>query len=146
VLVAAAGVIARASQAEPVAVRESFSTFPLALGTWVGRPDPPFTPHVLDVLGVDDYMSRTYTSLDRQAANLYVGFYQKQREGDTIHSPLNCLPGAGWEPIEKTRVTLRNPSGQPVEVNQLLIEKGIDHQLVIYWYQSHGRTVASEYW
>jgi len=146
VLLASAGVIARASQAEPVPVRESFATFPLALGKWAGRPDPPFTQHVLDVLGVDDYMSRTYVSTDKRAANLYVGFYEKQREGDTIHSPLNCLPGAGWEPISKTRVTVHNQAGQPVEVNQLLIEKGIDHQLVLYWYQSHGRTVASEYW
>ena len=27
-----------------------------------------------------------------------------------------------------------------------MIQKGLDRQLVLYWYQSHGRTVASEYW
>ena len=144
-LLGTAVVIGRATQVEAVPPRERFATFPLTFDRWTGRPDTPFTQHVLDVLGVDDYLSRTYLAPDHEAANLYMGFYAKQREGDTIHSPLNCLPGAGWEPIEKTRVALRTPSG-PAEVNQLVIEKGIDHQLVLYWYQSHGRVVASEYW
>jgi EpsI family protein len=145
-LVGAAVVIGRASQAEAVPPREHFVTFPMTIGKWNGRPDPPFTQHVLDVLGVDDYVSRTYVNTgDRQAANLYMGFYEKQREGDTIHSPLNCLPGAGWEPIDKTRVELKTPNG-PASVNELVIEKGIEHQLVLYWYQSHGRVIASEYW
>ena len=144
-LVAASVVIGRASQSEPVHERERFSTFPLTIDKWSGHSDTPFSQHVLDVLGVDDYLSRTYVAGDREAANLYMGFYEKQREGDTIHSPLNCLPGAGWEPIGKTRVALQTPSG-PAEVNELVIEKGIDHQLVMYWYQSHGRVVASEYW
>ena len=144
-LVAASVVIGRASQTETVLPRERFSEFPMTVGKWNGRPDTPFTQHVLDVLGVDDYLSRTYVSGDRQAANLYMGFYEKQREGDTIHSPLNCLPGAGWEPIDKVRVPIQTPQG-PAIVNELVIEKGIDHQLVLYWYQSHGRVVASEYW
>ena len=144
-LFAATVVIGRASQTETVLPREPFRAFPMTIGTWNGRPDAPFPQHVLDVLGVDDYLSRTYFGADRSAANLYMGFYEKQREGDTIHSPLNCLPGAGWEPIDKQRVTIRTPQG-PAVVNELIIEKGIEHQLVLYWYQSHGRVVASEYW
>jgi EpsI family protein len=27
-----------------------------------------------------------------------------------------------------------------------VIQKGLDRQVVLYWYQSHGRVVASEYW
>jgi EpsI family protein len=144
-LLGASVVIGRATQAESVPPRERFATFPMTIDAWSGRPDTPFTQHVLDVLGVDDYLSRTYVTSDREATNLYMGFYEKQREGDTIHSPLNCLPGAGWEPIDKVRAALNTPTG-PVEVNELVIEKGIDHQLVLYWYQSHGRVVASEYW
>ena len=33
-----------------------------------------------------------------------------------------------------------------IQVNRYVIEKGLDRQLVLYWYQSHGRVVASEYW
>jgi EpsI family protein len=144
-LIAAMVIIGRASQAETLLPRERFDTFPMTIGKWNGRPDAPLTQHVLDVLGVDDYLSRTYFTPDRMAANLYMGFYSNQREGDTIHSPLNCLPGAGWEPIDKKRVAIKTPQG-PAVVNELVIEKGIEHQLVLYWYQSHGRIVASEYW
>ena len=28
----------------------------------------------------------------------------------------------------------------------MLIQKGLDRQVVLYWYQSHGRVTASEYW
>jgi EpsI family protein len=144
-LVSASVVIGRASQTETAIPRERFSVFPMTISKWSGRPDAPLTQHVLDVLGVDDYLSRTYYTANGEVANLYMGFYQNQREGDTIHSPLNCIPGAGWEPIEKQRVQLRTPNG-PVVVNELVIEKGIEHQLVLYWYQAHGRVVASEYW
>jgi len=33
----------------------------------------------------------------------------------------------------------------PVTARRVVIQKGLDRQLVIYWYQSHGRTIASEY-
>ena len=33
----------------------------------------------------------------------------------------------------------------PLTVNRYVIAKGLDRQLVLYWYQSHGRVVASEY-
>lgn len=144
-LAGASVVIGRASQAEIAIPRERFGAFPMTISKWRGQTDPPLTQHVLDVLGVDDYLSRTYYTTNGDVANLYMGFYENQRQGDTVHSPLNCLPGAGWEPIEKQRVQLRTPNG-PVVVNELVIEKGIDHQLVLYWYQAHGRVVASEYW
>ena len=39
------------------------------------------------------------------------------------------------------------PGGpQPIVVNRFVIQKGLDRQVVLYWYQSHGRVVASEYW
>lgn len=144
-LIVAAGVIARASRVEPVPSRQSFVHFPLTIEEWRGRNDPPLAADVLRVLAVDDYISRTYSSRSG-LADLYVGYYASQREGDTIHSPLNCLPGSGWEPVERQRVTIDVGAAQPVVVNQLLIQSGLDKQAVLYWYQSHGRVVASEYW
>ena len=34
----------------------------------------------------------------------------------------------------------------PIEINRVIIQKGIDKEVVFYWYQSHRRVVASEYW
>jgi EpsI family protein len=77
-----------------------------------------------------------------------MGFYGSQRQGDTIHSPLNCLPGAGWEAVSEGRLTIANVdgAGRDITVNRYVVQKGLERQLVLYWYQSHGRVVASEYW
>lgn len=152
-LVLAAGLIGRASKTERVPAREALSTFPLQLGHWEGSPTEEFDQKVLAVLGVDDYVNRRYAAGPTTRANLYIGYYQSQREGDTIHSPLNCLPGAGWLPVEKERVAIPvreaargDAATRPITVNRLVIAKGLEKQVVLYWYQSHGRVVASEYW
>jgi len=40
----------------------------------------------------------------------------------------------------------RSQRRERVEINRLIVQKGLDRQLVLYWYQAHGRIVASEYW
>jgi EpsI family protein len=144
-LIVAAGVIARASRVEPRPSLRPLAAFPMTIEGWRGRMNQPLEADVLRVLAVDDYINRTYSSRSGMAG-LYVGYYASQREGDTIHSPLNCLPGSGWEPISRERAAIDVGAPQPVVVNQLLIQKGLDRQAVLYWYQSHGRVVASEYW
>jgi EpsI family protein len=157
VLVSGAVAIGRASKSEPVPPRESFATFPMDIAGWRGESADRFDQKVLAVLGVDEYLNRIYTSPANRQIGLYVGYYQSQREGDTMHSPLNCLPGAGWLPVKQARATLRvatrfdATSGAPagerdVEVNRFVIQRGLDKQVVIYWYQSHGRVIPSEYW
>jgi len=37
-------------------------------------------------------------------------------------------------------------AGESIEVNRYVIQKGLEKQVVLYWYQSHGRVIASEYW
>ena len=115
---------------------------------WTGQSLPPMEDKILAVLGVDDYLNRVYVLPDRAAVGLYVGFYNSQRQGDSIHSPMNCLPGAGWEPVSRSSVripvTLREGATE-VDANRYVIQKGLDRQLVLYWYQSHNRVVASEY-
>ena len=37
------------------------------------------------------------------------------------------------------------PGRPDAEVNRVVIEKGFDRQLILYWYQDRGRIVASEY-
>ena len=36
--------------------------------------------------------------------------------------------------------------GVKVPINLYVLRKDLDEQLVLYWYQAHGRVVASEYW
>ena len=148
-LLVGAVALVRASKTERVPVRESLTNFPVLLAGWEGRRLPDFDEKILSVLGVDEYLNRMYTSPGRPAVGFYVGYYQSQRQGDTMHSPLNCLPGAGWLPIsqKRTQISVSDEHGpRTIEVNNFIIEKGLDRQVVLYWYQSHGRVVASEYW
>ena len=100
-----AAFLVHASRPEAIQPRAPFATFPTELGRWNGREAPAFEREVVRVLGVDDYINRFYES-GHDVAHVYVGFYQSQHEGTTIHSPLNCLPGAGWIPIASDRIFL----------------------------------------
>jgi EpsI family protein len=135
---------ARAGSAETVIPREPLSVLPLTLDGWEGRSAAPLADDVLNTLGVDDHISRRYVGQAGMPIGLYVGYYASQRTGDTIHSPQNCLPGAGWRPVASGELSIATPSGR-VTVNRYVIQKGLDRQVVLYWYQGRGRVVANEY-
>jgi EpsI family protein len=136
-----------AMRPEEVPPRQPLANLAMSVGRWTGHEAPKFTDEVLAVLGADDLLNRYYTSAREPAVSLYVGYYRSQREGDTIHSPMNCLPGAGWLPVANDQAAIAIAGRpDPIVVNRFVIRKGADRQVVLYWYQSHGRVVASEYW
>jgi EpsI family protein len=147
-LMVAAGVVAQANRYEVLPPPVSLAQLPMQIDAWHGIEQPAFGKDVLDTLRADDYLNRIYVTLDRVGVGLYIGYWQSQRQGDTIHSPLNCLPGGGWEPMSHTVMMVGDPRtpGARVPINRYVIRKGIDRNLVFYWYQSHQRIVASEYW
>jgi len=144
ILVAGTLVLHSASHGEPIVLRLPLREFPSQIGVWKGE-DQPLDPKILAALGVTDYLNRIYRSQSAQPVQVYVGYYQTQRTGEAIHSPKNCLPGSGWEPVRSDRLQVNIPGYSPIVVNSYLIEKGLDRDLVFYWYQSQGRVVASEY-
>ena len=145
VMLAGAGAYASSAARPEHAVRRAMlADFPLTLDNWRGYAAAPLADDVVAELGVDDYINRNYARPGGHPVSLYVGYYASQRQGDTIHSPQNCLPGAGWQVLDSGRVTLASPAG-PVQVNRYLIGKGLDRQMVLYWYQGRNRIIASEY-
>ena len=126
--------------------RQPLESFPIQLGPWSGV-ERPLDKAVLDVLGPGDFIVRDYyLGSDPQAVNLYIAYFPSQRAGDTIHSPKNCLPGAGWTPVENSQVTLTLPGHGPFPANRYVIANSGSRKLVLYWYWAHDRGVASEYW
>jgi len=117
--------------------------FPSDIGLSHGE-DRPFEARIVREVGADDYINRVYLG-SAPPIELYVGYYKDQRSGDRIHSPRNCLPGSGWEPVHSGRVSIGLEGGAPVLVNEYLVAQGTRQNMVLYWYQSHGRIVASEY-
>ena len=120
--------------------------FPQEVAGYRSVRDFPFDADTLKVLGVTDYMNRVYVSPTKGELGLYIGYFRTQRTGAAIHSPKNCLPGAGWQPAVSEIHELKLDDGRKVPVNLYVIRKDQDEQIVLYWYQSHGRVVASEYW
>ena len=134
------------SRNELVPVRQPLKAFPQQLGEWTGT-DVAIPQDVLDVLGQGDFLLRVYQDGSGRDpdVDLFLAYFSSQRAGDTIHSPKNCLPGAGWSPIEASRISISSPGRVHFPANRYIIAKGTERQLVLYWYWAHDRAVASEY-
>jgi EpsI family protein len=147
-LIAAAAIFLHAhSGGEFFPQRLTLQSFPATLGSWEGE-DVEIDKDVREVLGPGDFLLRVYKNVEQAQPNidLFIAYFPTQRAGDTIHSPQNCLPGAGWTPLKNTRVMLTFPGHKPFPANRYVIEKGDAREMVLYWYWAHDRGVASEYW
>jgi EpsI family protein len=120
-------------------------TMPYQIGDWKGT-EVPIPQEELDILGPGEYLQRDYESASGlRPVNLYIPFFPSQRAGDTIHSPDHCLTGAGWIPISREMISLLLPNGTSIPVNRYVVSKSGERQLVLYWFQAHGRVVAGEW-
>jgi EpsI family protein len=96
------------------------------------------------VAGMSQYSARVYRTDSAVAFTTLVSYYERQSQGKTIHSPRNCLPGAGWEVLNGgTRVV--QSDGVPYTVNRFLLKNGPAVSVAYYWYQGRGRVAANEY-
>lgn len=99
----------------------------------------------LRVNGASDYLLRAYIdSTGREKFGLYVGYYPSQSQGKSIHSPKNCLPGGGWEPVSHAIIRVL-VGGSTVPVNRYVIAREGQQAVVYYWYQGRNRVAADEY-
>jgi len=122
------------------------STVPAELLGYSGR-QVIVSPEEVKVAGVSAYLMRNYESAaapDTDWFSLYVGYYERQTQGRTIHSPKNCLPGGGWEPLASRTEEIETGIGR-VKVNRYLLQRGTEQALVLYWYQGRGRVESNEY-
>ena len=126
--------------------RAPLSSLPSQIDGWKGT-DGVFDQETLDVLGPSELLSRDYENPSQPQLwiNLYIAYFPTQKAGDTIHSPDHCLPGAGWIPISREVVQITRPDGSSFPVNRYVVSKLGKRLLVLYWFQAHGRAVASDY-
>ncbi len=96
------------------------------------------------VAGMTDYSYQVFRRDTLQDFTVYVGYYDHQTQGKTIHSPKNCLPGSGWEALQQSETRVQTTNGEET-VNRYLLQNGQQRALVFYWYQGRGRVAANEY-
>ena len=97
----------------------------------------------LEQLKPTSYVSRTYTGASGQV-DLFIAFYAQQRAGESMHSPKHCLPGAGWEIWDYGSADIP-ANRRSYHINRYSISREGQRMLVLYWYQSKERIIASEY-
>ncbi len=98
------------------------------------------------VAGMDEFVNRVYLRDTVQVFGLYVGYYTYQTQGKSIHSPRNCLPGAGWEPVESTTLPIGSAPGVGSRsMNKYVLANNGNYAAVYYWYQGRGRIESNEY-
>lgn len=135
------------SRGEHVPTSRLLANFSLGSSQWLPLRDEPLDKETLDVLKADDTLSRVYQNRQtNQAVQLFVAYFSTQRTGKTPHSPKNCLPGSGWVPTQSGTIQVIVPDeAQPIIINRYLVSREQSQDLVLYWYQSRNRVVASEY-
>ena len=126
---------------------------PRELGSWHGE-DQPIAQEALDVLGKGIFLNRVYLpssslpSVDpalQAPVSLFIGYFPTQRTGSTIHSPQNCLPGAGWT-FESTGTTdVSAVAGKDTRVGDYVVSNGPAKLEILYWYQTQGKAIANDY-
>ena len=144
-LLATALLLGSRSRSEPMPSRESLSQIPNRIDGWLGT-DQSIDAETLQVLGAGEFLSRIYVA-DKNAppVSLFIAYFPSQRTGVTIHSPKHCLPGSGWVFQSSQYVQLEDVAGKSHRVGEYTIGNGSSKDVVIYWYEAHGRSVASEY-
>lgn len=126
----------------PQLTRTPLGIFPLQIGEWQGR------TALLDseterVLGADDYLVANYQA-DGKKVDLLMTFYRSQTDGTGIHSPEICLPGGGWE-VSNWSQQMLTVEGQAFWVNRALIRRGLERQLVYYWFEQRGQKITNDF-
>lgn len=146
ILVVALLILQFRSAGEAIPLRKSLDSFPTTVGAWRAKEAASLDPEVINLLKVNDYVLQSYSDPGGRMLWLYVAYWATQRKGGAqIHSPQNCLPGSGWEPVEAARLSVPlGGSARAITVNRYLIQKEGSRQVVLYWYHSQGKDVAGE--
>jgi EpsI family protein len=143
VVLLASVVAVTAGAREPTAGRGPTVAVPFALDTWSGVDVAALDEETQQALSADFVLNRAYVDTDGTEAGLYVAYYNQQRPGVSIHSPLHCLPGTGWDVVSSDIVALTFP-GHTGNVRRLIAQKDAVRVMVLYWYWIDGRMIASE--
>lgn len=132
-----------ASHGESTPLPAPLRDFPTVFGAWTMHDEAPVDAETEAILRADDTMARDYVSREGEA-NLFIAYFKTQRQGQSPHSPKNCLPGSGYQPSESGRIDVPVAGGS-ININRYVVSRGEDESVVLYWYQSQGRVIADEF-
>lgn len=135
------------SRTEKVPPHKPLEQFSLNNSDWMLQQKVDIDRDSLEVLKADDLLSEIFVNrATGQRATLFVAYFETQRTGKAPHSPKNCLPGSGWAPAQSGTMDIAIPGEvAPIRVNRYVVARGDNQSVVLYWYQTRSRVIASEY-
>jgi len=145
-MILAAGALARAARTSSHLPAANLDALPLTIANWTGRDAGALDEESLRILAADAYINRSYQTGDARApVGLYIAYYSEQRPGVSIHSPLHCLPGTGWEPLDVSTIPVNGTGDRAAPaIRRMTVTRNLDRAVVLYWYAVHGRILAGE--
>lgn len=134
-----------ASKGENTPLPLPLNSLPATIGDWKFEGDIPINDETREILRADDLMDRSYVS-PHSHGELFIAYFASQRTGQSPHSPKNCLPGSGYQPVDSETGRIDVPvQGRSIRINKYVVSKGEQEAVVLYWYQSQGRVIADEF-
>jgi EpsI family protein len=127
----------------PAALAAPLASISSRLEGWSAVGDEKLPDQVEGKLAASSYLGREYRR-GKDELNLFIAFYEQQRAGESMHSPKHCLPGGGWEIWDYASAQVPVGAGK-VKINKYFIQHAGQRLVMLYWYQSRQRIVASEY-
>jgi EpsI family protein len=115
-------------------------------GDWIGAGNQTLDDQIVDGLKLDDYLFRRFKE-GRKAVTLFVGYYRTAKKVGAAHDPLVCFQGQGWSITEQARglYTLTGSPGLTVSYSSMIVEHQGEREMIVYWFQTNGRTSANTF-
>jgi EpsI family protein len=143
-LLGQAAILYSSIRPEAIPAGKPLAAFPRSVDSWQLQQEGLIDQETQDVLKADDLLNRVYGDSASNQASLFIAAFRSQRNGKAPHSPKNCLPGNGWTPLDQHEIQI-DVGGRAIPVNEYVVQHGESRSVVLYWYQSRDRSVASEY-
>ena len=106
----------------------------------------PLSDEVTASLRLDDYINATYSD-GQSAVSLYIGYYYSNKKIGAAHDPMVCFPGQGWmvSVNRKGEIKVDTSAVPYVKYSSMVVSKGDQKDLILYWYQSYDVTSANTF-
>ena len=108
---------------------------------WTVSGYTPLDPKIVEALELDDYANQNYSN-GNNTISLYIGYYFTTKKVGAAHDPLVCFPGQGWvvSDTQKNKIVLNPKAGDFVSYSSMIAHRGLQKELIIYWFQSYDKT------
>jgi len=102
--------------------------------------DLPLDARFLEMLRAEEVVFRTYAPETEAPVWVFLGYFDRQKEGSQVHSPRHCYPGSGWSVLGEARV--QAPWGGD-RIRELTVSDGTQTRIVYYWFQTPQGVIDS---